>query len=103
MQRKLDLIACETNRLNILQEDQASQKTVLDSHVKESTEKLLKAQKRDKLQYYKERRAEEDREEAAQTARTGRLISTMHSTIGETENVTVNSSIMNVLTNFQSK
>ena len=49
IQRKLDLIACETNRLNILEDDQASQETVFNKHLEESAAKRKKAEKLDKL------------------------------------------------------
>ena len=103
MQRKLDLISCETTKLRILKEDQASQRVTIDKEIMEAQEKKKKEEKKEKLQQYKDRREEEDREEAAQMARTKNLVASMHQSIGDTDNINVNSSIVNVLGNFQGK
>ena len=103
MQRKLDLISVETSRLNILKEDQLSQRMLLNQHVNEAKEKEKKAEKRDALSFYKERREEEEREEAAQMARTKSLVTAMHESLGDSESLAINASVVHVLGNYQSK
>ena len=85
-----------------MKEDYASQTTVLNEHILEASNRRQKADKQQKQDYYNQKRMEEDREEAAQAARTRNLVANMNKSVMDTENVSINTAVVHVLGNYQS-